>query len=207
MPYADVAAAPGLAWKAAVAAAAGRRVVGGAIGWDWPLLFLLPLVPVGVALAVIDWRTRLLPTRIVGPTYVGLVALVLVGWVATRRHRRPGPGRPRAGRAPAASSGCCGSSTRAGMGFGDVRLVGASSGSPSATSAGASSLVGVYGGFLVFGGARCCGLLARQRTGRCARRSRSARSCWSGALVGSSCGADVWAYLVPTEPESAPTGS
>ena len=56
----------------------------GPLGWAWPLLFLLPLVPVGVALAIIDWRTRLLPTRVIAPTYVVLIALVLVCAAITR---------------------------------------------------------------------------------------------------------------------------
>ena len=37
---------------------------------DPALLFLLYLVPVGVALAVVDWRTRFLPTRLIAPSYV-----------------------------------------------------------------------------------------------------------------------------------------
>ena len=62
-PYADVAALPGLALEAR-ARLGGRRRRWSARGsaGRWPLLFLLYLVPVGVALAVVDWRTRLLPT-------------------------------------------------------------------------------------------------------------------------------------------------
>jgi leader peptidase (prepilin peptidase)/N-methyltransferase len=79
-PYAAIAALPGLVWKAAVAAAVAGALVGAAIGLSWPLAFLLPLVPVGVALALVDWRTRLLPTRVIAPTYVALVpVVVLVG--------------------------------------------------------------------------------------------------------------------------------
>ncbi|WP_341926793.1 A24 family peptidase [Nocardioides psychrotolerans] len=77
-PYAAIAALPGLAWRAAVASALAGALVGAAVGPTWSLLFLLPLVPVGVALAVIDWRTMLLPTRIVAPSYVLVVALVVV---------------------------------------------------------------------------------------------------------------------------------
>lgn len=76
--YAAIAGLPGLVWKAALAAAVAGALVGAAIGLDWPLVFLLPLVPVGVALALVDWRTRLLPTRVIAPTYVALVPLVLL---------------------------------------------------------------------------------------------------------------------------------
>ncbi len=50
------------------------------LGWDPALVVLLPLVPVGVALAVIDWRTRLLPTRLIAPSYAVTVVAVLVAW-------------------------------------------------------------------------------------------------------------------------------
>lgn len=59
--YADIAARPGLAGKAAVAAGVAAGLLGLVLGWSWTLLVVLPLVPVSVALAVIDWRTRLLP--------------------------------------------------------------------------------------------------------------------------------------------------
>lgn len=82
--YADIADLPGLAAKAALASAAAGAVVGAAVGTDWPLLFLLPLVPICVALAVIDWRTRLLPTKVIAPTYLLTVVLVLVTFAITR---------------------------------------------------------------------------------------------------------------------------
>jgi leader peptidase (prepilin peptidase)/N-methyltransferase len=42
----------------------------------------MPLVPIGVALAVIDWHTTLLPTRIIAPSYgVVVVGVVLAGLV------------------------------------------------------------------------------------------------------------------------------
>src|SRR5262249_7302703 len=36
------------------------------------------------ALAVVDWRTRLLPTYLIAPTLIALVVLVLIGWAVTR---------------------------------------------------------------------------------------------------------------------------
>ena len=81
--YADIAALPSLAWKAAVAGGIAGAVLGGQVGWGWPLLFLVPLVPVLVALAVVDWRTHLLPTKVVWPTTLATAALVVVTWAVT----------------------------------------------------------------------------------------------------------------------------
>lgn len=84
--YTDIAAAPGLALRCAVAAA----VCGGLIGWttglDWSLLWLVPLVPVCIALSVIDWHTRLLPLLVVLPTTLAvLVAVTAVGLATGER--------------------------------------------------------------------------------------------------------------------------
>ena len=84
VPYAAIAAGPGLAVRTAGASAAAGGLVGASLGWAWPLLYLLPLVPVGVALAVVDWRTRLLPTGVIARTYVVIVALVLACAAITR---------------------------------------------------------------------------------------------------------------------------
>src|SRR5690349_20384848 len=61
-PYVDIAARPGLLGKSVVATLVLGGLVGLALGWTWALLVWLPLVPVATALAIIDWRTRLLPT-------------------------------------------------------------------------------------------------------------------------------------------------
>ncbi len=76
--YADLARRPGLAWKLAVATGLASGVVGGRLGWDPALLFLLYLVPVGVALAVIDWRTRYLPSKLILPSYAVVAVLVVL---------------------------------------------------------------------------------------------------------------------------------
>jgi leader peptidase (prepilin peptidase)/N-methyltransferase len=81
--YAAIARRPGLAWKAAAAGAVGGLAIGGRLGWDWSLLFLVPLVPVLVALAVVDWRTHLLPTKVVWPATLGTAALVVLAWAVT----------------------------------------------------------------------------------------------------------------------------
>lgn len=75
-PYADLAALPGLGAKIAVASALVGAAFGGVLGWTGALVYLLPLVPVGVVLLVIDWRTTLLPTRVIHPTYAALAVLV-----------------------------------------------------------------------------------------------------------------------------------
>jgi leader peptidase (prepilin peptidase)/N-methyltransferase len=84
-PYADIAARPGLMWKSAVASGLSAAAMGAVLGWTWTLLVVLPLVPVGVALAVIDWRTRMLPTRLIAPTYALTLVTILVAWLADSR--------------------------------------------------------------------------------------------------------------------------
>jgi leader peptidase (prepilin peptidase) / N-methyltransferase len=146
--YADIAALPGLAWKSALASALVGAVLGASVGWDWSLLFLLPLAPVGVALGLVDWRTRLLPTRVVLPTHG--VVLVLAGLTAVLEH--DGGLYVRALVAMLVLRSVFWVLWwihSAGMGFGDVRL--------SALLAFAlgylgwpQALVGIYAGFLLF---------------------------------------------------------
>jgi leader peptidase (prepilin peptidase)/N-methyltransferase len=81
--YADVAARPGLGWRTAAAGAVAAGLLGARIGWDPALLFLAYLVPVCVALAVVDWHTRFLPTRLIAPSYLVVGALVVLAWLLT----------------------------------------------------------------------------------------------------------------------------
>jgi leader peptidase (prepilin peptidase)/N-methyltransferase len=83
-PFADIAALPGLAWRSVVVAALAGALLGAAIGRHWAWLLWVPLVPAYVALGVVDWRTRLLPTYVIARLYVVLVVLALVGWAVTR---------------------------------------------------------------------------------------------------------------------------
>jgi leader peptidase (prepilin peptidase)/N-methyltransferase len=83
MLYADIAVRPGLGRRSALAAALVGGLVGWATGLDWPLLWLVPLIPVGVALSVIDWHTKLLPRIIVIPATLVAVVLVVVVGLAT----------------------------------------------------------------------------------------------------------------------------
>ncbi|MGA8993006.1 MAG: A24 family peptidase [Nocardioidaceae bacterium] len=97
--YADLARLPGLRWRCAVVCAVAAAVLGGRVGWSPALLFLVYLVPVCVALSVVDWRTRYLPKLLVLPSYVVVAVLAVlasavasdwgslrsaaIGWVAT----------------------------------------------------------------------------------------------------------------------------
>jgi leader peptidase (prepilin peptidase)/N-methyltransferase len=76
--YADIAALPGLAWRCSVATAVVGAMLGWAVGLQWSLLFLAYLAPVGVALSVVDWRTHLLPTKVIAPSYAVVVVLAVV---------------------------------------------------------------------------------------------------------------------------------
>ena len=123
--YADIAALPGLGWKCALAAGVVGALVGGKVGWEWELLFLVYLVPVGVALAVVDWRTRLLPTRVIAPSYVVVDRARRPRRAPLRRLPRPGARRlGLGGRRRHASFAAVAGSTPAAMGYGDVRLSG-----------------------------------------------------------------------------------
>jgi leader peptidase (prepilin peptidase) / N-methyltransferase len=77
-PYADIARHRGLRWRASLATAVVAGLLGGAVGWSPALSFLLYLAPVGVALAVVDWHTRLLPTKVIAPSYAVVAALAAV---------------------------------------------------------------------------------------------------------------------------------
>lgn len=123
VPYAEIGAKPGLAGLSVVICAVIGALVGASVGLDWALLFLVPLVPVGVALALIDWRTRLLPTRILAPTYLVLIPLVAIAALAS--------GEPKLMIRAAIGWALMGGIYvllwliyPAGMGYGDVRLSG-----------------------------------------------------------------------------------
>jgi len=147
--YAAIAARAGLAWKAALASLVAGGLIGAELGWDWPLVYLLPLVPVGVALAVVDWRTLLLPTKVIRPAYLLVVAGVVVCWIATQDT----DDLLRAGWGFLVSFGLFWLMWRIysrGMGYGDVRLSGVL-GIALGQLGWGELLVGVYSGFLLGG--------------------------------------------------------
>lgn len=77
VPYTELAARPGLGRRNALWSALVGALVAVGVGWTWALLPLLLFVPVGVALAYVDWHTTLLPTRLIAPSYVAIVVLLL----------------------------------------------------------------------------------------------------------------------------------
>ena len=147
--YVDVGSRPGLVWRCALAGVLVGAVVGSVIGWDWWLVALVPLVPVCVALAVVDWHTRLLPSRIVLPATAYVLVVAVVGWALS--------GDP-ADLVRAAIGLAVSRSVywllwfihSAGMGFGDVRLA-ALLGFALGHVGWGELAVGMYAGFLVFG--------------------------------------------------------
>ena len=145
--YDAIAALPGLRTRTALATGAAAALVGARTGWEPQLSFLLYLCWIGVALGLVDWRTRLLPTRLIAPSYPVVVALVgLSAWLDGDWHRLVAAGwgwllaggtffalwfvHPR------------------GMGYGDVRLSGVL-GIALGYGGWGRLLTGVYAGFLI----------------------------------------------------------
>jgi leader peptidase (prepilin peptidase)/N-methyltransferase len=144
-----------------------------------------------VALAVVDWRTRLLPTALIRPTYAVLAVLVLVGWAVTG----DGDAALRA-----ALGWLVGGGLYAilwfiyprGLGFGDVRLAGVL-GIALGWLGWGPLLVGVYAGFLL--GGVIGGLLSVLRIVE-RKGFPFGPFMLLGALTGLLWGADLWSRLV-----------
>ena len=148
VPYAEVAARPGLAVRTALLGGVAGGLLGYAVGGDPALVGLLFLVPVCLALAVVDLRTRLLPRVLVLPATGVLVVLAVVDALVTGDH---------ADLLRAAIGLLVARSFywllwflhSAGMGFGDVRLA-ALLGFALAYLGWAEFAIGMYAGFIVF---------------------------------------------------------
>jgi leader peptidase (prepilin peptidase)/N-methyltransferase len=147
--YAAIADLPGLLWKSIAASLVIGGLVGFALGWDVALLVWLPLVPVSIALAVIDWRTRLLPTWLILRTYAGVIVLAGVAALVTQDWQD----------LVRAAIGWAGAGVLyfvlwyvypRGLGYGDVRLSGIL-GIALGYVGTAELVVGVYAGFLLGG--------------------------------------------------------
>ncbi|MDQ4006492.1 MAG: A24 family peptidase [Actinomycetota bacterium] len=76
--YRRLAEVRGLAPALAVAAAVTCALLAWQVGWSAGLPIWLYVGVVGVALAYIDWRTRLLPTRVIAPSYAVVAVLALL---------------------------------------------------------------------------------------------------------------------------------
>lgn len=81
--YAAIAAERWLLPAGVVVSVVGAGLLGAAMGAEPLLVVLVPLVPLGYALAVIDARTRLLPRRLIVPATLSVLAALVVEWVAT----------------------------------------------------------------------------------------------------------------------------
>lgn len=78
VPYLEVARSPGLAVRCGITSALVGALLGASVGLGGVLPCLIFLVPVGVALAVVDWRTMLLPTWVIAPSYAVVIVLLLL---------------------------------------------------------------------------------------------------------------------------------
>lgn len=119
--YAELAASRGFAGTLASVAGVCGALLGWSLGATWLLLLVLPLAPIGAALALVDLRCRLLPSRLILPTLALALAYGVVAW-------------PLSGSADDLVRGLIGMVAArsvfwllwfvrsAGMGFGDVRL-------------------------------------------------------------------------------------
>jgi len=77
LSYRQLADVSGLPAALAVAGAATCALLAWVIGWSAALPLWLYVGVIGVVLAYIDWRTRLLPTRLIAPSYA-IVAVLAV---------------------------------------------------------------------------------------------------------------------------------
>jgi leader peptidase (prepilin peptidase)/N-methyltransferase len=87
IPYAELGSRPHLALRLGVAGLAVGAVVGWQLGFEpiaWTWVYLGAL---GVVLAYVDSHTRLLPTRMIAPSYGVLVVLLVAGALADGGNR------------------------------------------------------------------------------------------------------------------------
>lgn len=144
--YVDLAATPALAWKSAAWGAIAGGLIGWSLGWAWPLLYLLPLVPISIALAFVDYRIRLLPTKVIAPTYLLVIVAVVVCTAVTGDV--DALGRAALGWLAAGLVFFFLWRFTNGMGYGDVRLSGVL-GIALGFLGWAELVVGLYAGFLL----------------------------------------------------------
>ncbi|GAB2626409.1 hypothetical protein GCM10027270_11800 [Nocardioides ginkgobilobae] len=146
--YAALGSRPGLLPGAVLSGLAAGALAGGVVGPGWTLALVVLAVPVCVALAFVDWHTRLLPSRLVLPATGLLLLVVAVEWAVTGD--RDDPLRAVLGLLVARSLfWVLWFVHSAGMGFGDVRLA-ALLGLVLAHAGWAELAVGVYAPFLLF---------------------------------------------------------
>jgi leader peptidase (prepilin peptidase) / N-methyltransferase len=146
-PYAAIGARNGLAWRSALSAGLAAGSMAAVVGWSWSLPFLVYLAVVGTGLAVVDWHTRLLPTKVVAPSYAVVGGLVLLAAAVDRS----GDDLVRSLWGWLVAGGLFWLMWRIyprGMGYGDVRLAGVL-GIALGFLGWGQLLVGVYSGFVL----------------------------------------------------------
>jgi leader peptidase (prepilin peptidase)/N-methyltransferase len=82
VPYAGIASRPHLTWWLAAMGALVGGLVGWRLGWQPALAAWVYLGGVGVVLGYVDASTRLLPTRLIAPSYLIVSVLVCLAGVA-----------------------------------------------------------------------------------------------------------------------------
>lgn len=131
-----------------LAGAVSGGSAGASLDSGWALAAVLLAAPSCVALAFIDWHTRLLPSKIVLPATGAVLALLAVEWAVTGEH--DAPLRALIGLVVARSIyWVLWFVHSAGMGFGDVRLA-ALLGLVLGRAGWAELVVGTYAPFLLF---------------------------------------------------------
>lgn len=119
--YAEVAARPSTRPVLTVVAGVGGALLGWSLGAAWVLVLVLPLAPLGAALALVDLRCRLLPSRLILPATALAVGYGVMAWLLSGSSDELVRGL--IGLAAARSVFWLLWFVRsAGMGFGDVRL-------------------------------------------------------------------------------------
>lgn len=191
--HAALAARPGFALRCAVLGLLAGLVLGWYLDAPWPLLLWLPLVPVGLLLAVVDWHTRRLPRVVVLPATA--YAVLVVAAVELAAGDPAALVRALVGLVVARSVVWLLWFVRsAGMGFGDVRLT-ALLGLGLAHLGVGEAVVGLYAAFLLFG-ALGLGLAVARRDRRLLRQAHPfGPFLLAGALVGVAWGDAVWGSL------------
>jgi leader peptidase (prepilin peptidase) / N-methyltransferase len=150
IPYAELSRRPGLTWKFALIGALAGAMVGWRLDYDpiaWAWVYFCA---VGIVLGYIDSQTRLLPTRLILPSYAIVAVLVVAAFVADDFARDD---LLRAGIGLVVMGGfyrLMYAIYPAGMGFGDVRLSGLLGLVLGYVGWGAL-LTGLYAGFLLGG--------------------------------------------------------